>query len=98
MSKLTQIIDQAFAERAKLTMATASKELKNAVDEVLSGLDSGILRVAEKIQNNWIVHQWLKKAVLLSFKLYPNQVIDAGFCQFFDKVPLKFTDYSAGDF
>lgn len=98
MNTLTQIIDQAFTECAKITMTTASKELKAAVDEVLAGLDAGTLRVAEKIQNNWVVHQWLKKAVLLSFKLYPNQVIDAGFCQFFDKVPLKFTDYSAADF
>ncbi|OGV44520.1 MAG: 2,3,4,5-tetrahydropyridine-2,6-dicarboxylate N-succinyltransferase [Legionellales bacterium RIFCSPHIGHO2_12_FULL_42_9] len=98
MNTLRDIIDKAFAERAELTMATASKELKAAVDEVLASLDAGTLRVAEKIQNNWTVHQWLKKAVLLSFKLYPNQMIDAGFCQFFDKVPLKFTDYSTADF
>src|SRR3990167_11064704 len=98
MNTLRDIIDKAFAERAELTMATASKELKAAVDEVLASLDAGTLRVAEKIQNNWVVHQWLKKAVLLSFKLYPNHVIDGGFCQFFDKVPLKFTDYTPENF
>ena len=98
MNSLTQIIDTAFTERATLTMTNASHELKDAIQQVLAGLDAGTLRVAEKIKDNWIVHQWLKKAVLLSFKLYPNQVIEGGFCQFFDKVPLKFTDYNNDDF
>lgn len=65
---------------------------------MLTGLDSGQYRVAEFIQDQWVVHQWLKKAILLFFKLYPNQVIDAGFCQFYDKVPLKFTNYKESDF
>ena len=54
--------------------------------------------MAEKINEEWIVHQWIKKAVLLSFKLYPNQVIDSGFCQFYDKVPLKYNGYTNEQF
>lgn len=61
-------------------------------------LDSGKLRVAEKINNVWITHEWLKKAVLLSFKLNNNQIITGGYTQFFDKVPLKFADTTPEEF
>lgn len=98
MKTLATIIEQAFEDRSNLTVDNASPELKEAIEETLNGLDEGRLRVAEKVDGDWITHQWLKKAVLLSFKLSPNQVIDAGFCQFFDKVPLKFTNYQAEDF
>jgi 2,3,4,5-tetrahydropyridine-2-carboxylate N-succinyltransferase len=98
VNSLQTIIEQGFDQRQDLSFATAPKELVAAVDEVIAELDKGIYRVAEKIDGEWIIHQWLKKAVLLSFKLYPNQVIDAGFCQFYDKVPLKFADYSATEF
>jgi 2,3,4,5-tetrahydropyridine-2-carboxylate N-succinyltransferase len=64
----------------------------------MAALDAGQLRVAEKKETGWMVHQWLKKAVLLSFKLYPNQIMDAGFCQFYDKVPLKFNGLSPQDY
>ncbi len=98
MQILQTLIEQAFEQRQTLSMDTASHELITAVNEVLSGLDSGQYRVAEKINNEWVVHQWIKKAVLLSFRLYPNQVIDSGFCQFYDKVPLKYTNYSEEQF
>lgn len=98
MNYLQSLIETAFEQRQDLTMANASAELKGAIDEVLSCLDSGQYRVAEKINNEWIVHQWIKKAVLLSFKLYPNQVIDSGFCQFYDKVPLKYQGYTPEQF
>lgn len=98
MNSLQTIIENGFEQRQGLFPETAPKELITAVDEVLSGLDQGTYRVAEKIEGDWVVHQWLKKAVLLSFKLYPNQIIDANFCQFYDKVPLKFSGYSASDF
>lgn len=91
MNKLQQTIEQGFDQRNTLTPTTASKELFAAVNEVLEGLDAGKLRVAEKIKHDWIVHQWIKKAVLLSFRLYDNKSIDAGFCQFYDKVPLKYS-------
>lgn len=98
MNALQTTIEQAFEQRQNLSPDTASKDLLNAVDEVLSALDAGTLRVAEKINGEWIVHQWLKKAVLLSFKLNSNQIMDAGFCQFYDKVPLKFADYTPEEF
>jgi 2,3,4,5-tetrahydropyridine-2-carboxylate N-succinyltransferase len=94
MNSLQTIIDQAFEDRQNLTLQNAAPELVTAIDEVLSCLDNGTCRVAEPVNNEWVVHQWIKKAVLLSFKLFPNHVIDAGFCQFYDKVPLKYKGYS----
>lgn len=94
MNALQPLIEQAFEQGSNLSKETASPELLSAVNDVLSCLDSGLLRVAEKINNEWVVHQWLKKAVLLSFKLFPNEVIDTGFCQYYDKVPLKYNHYS----
>ncbi|MBA2656124.1 MAG: 2,3,4,5-tetrahydropyridine-2,6-dicarboxylate N-succinyltransferase [Tatlockia sp.] len=98
MDELKKIIETGYEQRQNLSPETASKELILAVDEIISMMDQGTLRIAEKIDNEWIVHQWLKKAVLLSFRLHPNQVVDANFCQFYDKIPLKFADYSAAEF
>ncbi|HAT6977207.1 TPA: 2,3,4,5-tetrahydropyridine-2,6-dicarboxylate N-succinyltransferase [Legionella pneumophila] len=98
MNSLQALIEQAFENRQDLSFNTASSDLINAINEVLNGLDNGQFRVAEKINGEWIVHQWLKKAVLLSFKLFPNQIIDAGFCQFYDKIPLKYTNCSQEGF
>jgi 2,3,4,5-tetrahydropyridine-2-carboxylate N-succinyltransferase len=98
MQTLQAIIEQAFDQRHNLSIDTANSELITAVNEVLSSLDSGQYRVAEKKNEEWIVHQWIKKAVLLSFKLYPNQIMEAGFCQFYDKVPLKYTNYTEEQF
>lgn len=98
MNSLQNIIEHAFEQRQTLTPDTATPGLITAIEEVLSGLDLGFYRIAEKINEEWVVHQWLKKAVLLSFKLLPNQVIDNGFCQFYDKVPLKYTKYTPEQF
>ncbi|PJD96852.1 MAG: 2,3,4,5-tetrahydropyridine-2,6-dicarboxylate N-succinyltransferase [Legionella sp.] len=98
MHSLQAIIEKAFEERNQLTVENAPSELITAVNEVLSCLDCGQLRVAEKINDSWMVHQWIKKAVLLSFRLAPNDIIDAGYCQFYDKVPLKYQGYSAAQF
>jgi 2,3,4,5-tetrahydropyridine-2-carboxylate N-succinyltransferase len=92
MTSLQHIIEEQFEQRQTLSPTNASPEITNAIEEVIAGLDNGNFRVAEKIDNKWVVHQWLKKAILLSFKIYPNQIIDAGFCQFYDKLSLKFTD------
>lgn len=93
MNSLQILIEDAFEQRHTLSIHSAPTELKAAVEEVMNCLDNGQLRVAEKVNNEWKVNQWIKKAVLLSFKLYPNQVIESGFCQFYDKVPLKYTGY-----
>jgi 2,3,4,5-tetrahydropyridine-2,6-dicarboxylate N-succinyltransferase len=90
MTQLQTIIEKNFEQRQTLTPDSASADLKTAIEEIMSDLDQGDLRVAEKIDNKWFVHQWLKKAILLSFKIYPNQVIETDFCQFYDKLPLKF--------
>lgn len=98
MNSLQTLIEKSFEERHNLSIDNAPSQLIEAVLEVLNHLDCGRLRVAEKIDTDWVVHQWVKKAVLLSFKLFPNQVVEGGFCNFYDKVPLKFAHTSAEDF
>lgn len=90
MSNIQEIINDAFERRADINAKNADSELKSAVDEALAGLDNGSLRVAEKKGDDWIVNEWLKKAVLLSFRLNDNEVIEGNFTNYFDKVKLKF--------
>jgi 2,3,4,5-tetrahydropyridine-2-carboxylate N-succinyltransferase len=92
------MIDAAFDKRAEITPKTVSRELFDAIETTIGLLDSGQLRVAEKRGGEWIVHQWLKKAVLLYFRTHENEVIDAGHTKFYDKVPLKYANYSAARF
>jgi 2,3,4,5-tetrahydropyridine-2,6-dicarboxylate N-succinyltransferase len=92
MDMLQQVIEQAFETRDTITPATASAELRDAVAEALDRLDTGACRVAEKTASGWVVNQWLKKAVLLSFRLHDNVMHRTGAINYFDKVPLKFTD------
>jgi 2,3,4,5-tetrahydropyridine-2-carboxylate N-succinyltransferase len=100
MSQLQSIIEQAFERRAEINPSNASAELKQAVASVLADLDAGTLRVASRIGDSqqWETHQWIKKAVLLSFRLEDNVLMDGGYTQFFDKVPSKFADYDAEQF
>jgi len=95
---LQQLIDQAWENRAQLSPASAEPQLREAVDAVIARLDRGELRVAEKIAGRWQTHQWIKKAVLLSFRLQDNQVMPGACTQYYDKVPTKFSRYSAADF
>jgi 2,3,4,5-tetrahydropyridine-2-carboxylate N-succinyltransferase len=96
--KLQELIEAAFEKRAQITAKTISRELFSAVEATIALLDCGTLRVAEKQGDHWVVHQWLKKAVLLYFRARENEVIDAGFAKFYDKVPLKYAHYSAAQF
>jgi len=98
MHALQQIIDDAFENRASLSPASAPDEIRNAVEEVIAGLDAGTLRVAEKKNGQWVVNQWIKKAVLISFRLRDNEVVQAGGLNFFDKVATKFGDYTPEQF
>ena len=98
MHALQSIIDTAFENRASLTPAAAPAEIRNAVEEVIAGLDAGTLRVAEKKDGQWVVNQWIKKAVLISFRLRDNEVVQAGGLNFFDKVATKFGDYTPEQF
>jgi len=92
---MQEIIDNAFANGVDTVDTT---ELTAAVDAAITTLDSGEARVAEPTADGWQVNQWLKKAVLLSFRLRDNDVIDAGHTRFYDKVGLKYADYTADDF
>ena len=98
MSQLSTIIEQAFEDRANFTAANCAVEIRNAVEEAIAGLDNGTLRVAEKIDGEWVVHQWLKKAVLLSFKLNDNKPIESCDLRFYDKVDTKFKGWTEAQF
>ncbi|WP_245133936.1 2,3,4,5-tetrahydropyridine-2,6-dicarboxylate N-succinyltransferase [Acinetobacter nosocomialis] len=98
MSQLSTIIEQAFEDRANFTSADCSSEIRQAVEEAIAGLDNGTLRVAEKINGEWVVHQWLKKAVLLSFKLNDNKPIESCDLRFYDKVETKFSGWTEEQF
>ncbi|EHR39795.1 2,3,4,5-tetrahydropyridine-2,6-dicarboxylate N-succinyltransferase [Alishewanella jeotgali] len=98
MSDLKSLIETAFEQRADITPKTVSAEVKQAVEQVLSMLDNGSARVAEKIAGEWVVHQWLKKAVLLSFRINDNEVMDGAENRFFDKVPMKYAGYTDAQF
>ena len=98
MSSLEDVIEEAFERRGKLEVSAADAHVGDAVEEAMAGLDAGTLRVAHKQDGEWIVNEWLKKAVLLSFTLRETDVIGGGFTQYFDKVPMKYTDFTAADF
>ncbi len=99
---IQQIIDQAWEDRAGLSPKSVPADIRNAVAEVIEGLNNGSLRVAERQSvGQWQVNQWVKKAILLSFRLEDNKVIStgvAGYPQFYDKVPTKFENCTAEDF
>ncbi|HEY7803289.1 MAG TPA: 2,3,4,5-tetrahydropyridine-2,6-dicarboxylate N-succinyltransferase [Orrella sp.] len=90
---LQTTIEAGWQGRDGLSPEDAEPALREAIEHAIDGLDQGTLRVAEKIDSQWVVHQWLKKAVLLSFRLNNNEVIAHGPLEFYDKVPLKFTGY-----
>ena len=100
MEKARRTIEQAWENRANLNPANAPRPLRDAVDEVIAGLDSGSLRVAEKSAGAWVTHQWIKKAVLLSFRLEDNRAMEGGATRYYDKVASKFAgfDFAAGGF
>jgi 2,3,4,5-tetrahydropyridine-2,6-dicarboxylate N-succinyltransferase len=109
LDQLKNTIDQAWEKRDSLNPQVNSPDspIGAAVEEVIIRLDRGELRVAEKINGEWVTHQWLKKAVLLSFRLRPNELMHENqpaeikrpnVTRYFDKVPSKFAEYSANDF
>jgi 2,3,4,5-tetrahydropyridine-2,6-dicarboxylate N-succinyltransferase len=97
-NNLAALINAAFERRAEFTPDKAPAEVRDAVEASLQLLDSGEARVAEKKSGEWQVNDWLKKAVLLSFRLNDNKVIEAGYTRFFDKVPLKHASYDEQKF
>jgi 2,3,4,5-tetrahydropyridine-2,6-dicarboxylate N-succinyltransferase len=98
MNEWQTVIDQAWEQRAELVPGKAPARIGEAVEQVIVGLDAGRIRVAEKTGGAWVVHQWIKKAVLLSFRLEDNVTMPGGMTQYYDKVPGKFSRYSREDF
>jgi 2,3,4,5-tetrahydropyridine-2,6-dicarboxylate N-succinyltransferase len=94
--QLQTVIEAAWEDRANISVASASAEVRDAVEHVLNELDAGRLRVATReAVGQWTTHQWIKKAVLLSFRLKDNEVIQSGDLGFYDKVPTKFFGMTA---
>ena len=100
MSNLQSIIEDAFEKRSEINPENVSADIKDAINQTIEGLNKGELRVASRIGDtqNWETHQWIKKAVLLSFRIDNNYVMDSGYTNYYDKVPSKFAHYSEEDF
>jgi 2,3,4,5-tetrahydropyridine-2-carboxylate N-succinyltransferase len=98
MPTLSEIIEAGWERRSELTPRTVDAELRDAIAASIEQLDTGQARVAEPKDSGWVVNQWLKKAVLLSFRVNDNAVVDAGYTRFYDKVPLKYASYDSSDF
>ena len=92
--QLAAVIDRHWEDRAALTPATTPAELADALEAAIEALDTGRARVAEPTAGGWVVNQWLKKAVLLYFRIHENSAITSGYTTFFDKVPLKYAGAS----
>ena len=95
---MKNVIEEAWDNRSSLGPANAPQILREAVEEVIAGLDSGKLRVAEKTGGQWVTHQWIKKAVLLSFRLEDNRVMEGAATRYFDKVSSKFSSFDEAAF
>ena len=100
MSDLQNIIEEAFERRADITPSNVDAQTKDAINESIMLLDSGQARVAERVGDSqeWKVNEWLKKAVLLGFRIEDNAPIDAGYTKFYDKVPMKYADWTEEQF
>jgi len=92
------LIEQAWENRAEFSPSSHPADLAGAIGVTLNQLDKGEIRVAEKISGLWQTHEWIKKAVLLSFRINDNHLVEHGPARYFDKVPLKFENYSDQDF
>jgi len=95
---MRETIEAAFERRTEFGPANAPADVVAAVEAAIDALDRGEARVAEKTDGAWRVNDWLKKAVLLSFRLFDNRVVEAGYTRFFDKVDLKYAGYDAERF
>lgn len=91
-------IEAAYERRQALSSSSVDPDTRAAIELTVGALDRGECRVAENIDGRWQVHTWLKKAVLLYFRIHDNVMIDAGYARFYDRVPLKFTATDAAQF
>ena len=100
MSFVTEqaIIEAAFEDRAQFNANNIPQDIADAINTTIQALDQGHIRVAEKIAGDWIVNEWIKKAVLLSFVSRDNSVVEGAEQKYYDKVPMKYADYTLEDF
>ncbi|MET0105564.1 MAG: 2,3,4,5-tetrahydropyridine-2,6-dicarboxylate N-succinyltransferase [Sedimenticola sp.] len=98
MSDIQSIIIEAFENRAEITPRNVDTVVKDAVAEAIEQLDRGEIRVAEKKEGDWVVNDWVKKAVLLSFRIHDNEFLKGGFTNYYDKVPSKYADMNSREF
>jgi 2,3,4,5-tetrahydropyridine-2-carboxylate N-succinyltransferase len=98
MTETQTIIQDAFERRADITPRNVDTVVRDAVMSAIEQLDRGEIRVAEKQQGGWVVNEWIKKAVLLYFRMEDNEFLKGGFTNYFDKVPSKYADYNSRDF
>jgi len=92
------LIEHAFEQKETLSADSVNVELREAIQTIIYGLEKGSFRIAEKQHGTWIVHQWLKKAILLYFRLHDSTPIPGGYTQFYDKIPTRFFDTSEEEF
>lgn len=95
---LRNIIEKAFEKRLQITPKNVDGEVRKAVNMVINNLDSGKLRSAEKINNKWVFHEWIKKSILLSFRIMGNVLLQDGVNSFYDKVPTKLNKWDQDKF
>ncbi len=98
MSDIQSIIVEAFENRAEITPRNVDTVVKDAVSDAIEQLDRGEIRVAEKKDGDWVVNDWVKKAVLLSFRIHDNECLKGGFTNYYDKVPSKYSDTNSREF
>lgn len=98
MHPAQHLIENAYEQRHQVTPSTALPELIDSIQYVIEALDTGKLRVAEKIAGQWITHEWVKKAILLSFRVFDNILVDGSSTRYFDKIPTKFAHWEAQQF
>ena len=100
MSFVTEqaIIEAAFEDRAQFNANNIPQDVADAINTTIQALDQGHIRVAEKIAGDWVVNEWIKKAVLLSFVSRDNSVVEGAEQKYYDKVPMKYADYTLEDF
>jgi len=98
MHQYESIINDAFENRSQFNAADCPDDVRDAVEKVIGLVNLGHLRVAEKTQSNWVVHQWVKKTILLSFAIRDNRLINDAGAVYYDKVERKFGNFSQSDF
>lgn len=97
-TQLQQTIDQAYKQQLNNPNVAHTKTVSEAINTVINYLDTGELRVASQVNGTWVTHEWIKKAILLSFRINKNKCMNGNFTKYYDKVPLKYEQYEAEDF